>query len=49
MFSFICYICREPLSLIDSSTIADEHGEALHEDCYVAQVTTPLLAPESVP
>jgi hypothetical protein len=52
MFSFICYICREPLSLVDSSTVADEHGKALHEDCYVKQVTTPqryagtsLLAP----
>jgi hypothetical protein len=41
MFSFICYICREPLSLVDASTVADEHGKALHEDCYVKQLTTP--------
>jgi hypothetical protein len=39
VFSELCYICREPVSLVDSSTVADERGQATHEDCYVKQVT----------
>jgi hypothetical protein len=41
MFSVLCDICREPLSLIESRTVADGCGKAVHEDCYVKQVTTP--------
>ena len=41
MFCVLCYICREPVSLIESRTVADERGKAVHEDCYVKQVTTP--------
>jgi len=37
-FQVTCRICNEPLKLgID--TAADEEGKALHETCYVKQVT----------
>ncbi len=37
-FQVICRICNKPLKLgID--TAADEEGKALHETCYVKQVT----------
>jgi hypothetical protein len=37
-FQVICRICSKPLKLgID--TAADEEGKALHETCYVKQVT----------
>jgi hypothetical protein len=28
-----CYICKESVNLEDSKT--DEHGRAVHENCYV--------------
>jgi hypothetical protein len=31
-----CVICKESVSLEHSKT--DEHGQAIHEDCYVSQV-----------
>jgi hypothetical protein len=40
MFIEFCYFCHEPVSLVGSSTVADERGQATHEDCYVKQVTT---------
>jgi hypothetical protein len=40
MFSELCYFCHEPVSLVGSSTVADERGQAAHEACYVKQVTT---------
>jgi hypothetical protein len=46
MFSVLCYICHEPMSLIESSTVADERGQTVHEDCYVKQVTTPYAMQE---
>ena len=37
-FQVICRICNKPLKLgID--TAADEEGKALHETCYVKQIT----------
>ena len=29
----ICSICKEPVTLEDSKS--DEHGQAVHENCYV--------------
>jgi len=29
----ICPICNEPVEIATSNT--DEHGKAVHEDCYV--------------
>ena len=40
-----CAICKESVTLEDSK--ADEHGQAVHEDCYVSSLTEkkpPLLS-----
>ncbi len=35
-----CALCRKPVNLgID--LCADENGKAVHEECYVRQVTSP--------
>ena len=41
LFSVLCDICREPVSLIEFRIVADGCGKAVHEDCYVKLVTTP--------
>ncbi len=43
-FQVTCRICNKPLKLgID--TAADEEGKALHETCYVKQITDALRNP----
>jgi len=37
----VCVICGDPVALESSKT--DEHGRAVHEDCYV-NITIALLA-----
>jgi hypothetical protein len=37
-FQVICRICNKPLKL-GIETAADEEGKALHETCYVKQIT----------
>jgi len=32
-----CVICKESVKLEESK--ADEHGQAIHEECYVARLT----------
>ena len=32
-----CRICHEPVSL-QSNTVTDENGNAVHEDCYVKEI-----------
>jgi hypothetical protein len=32
-----CALCGDPVSLVESKT--DEHGHAVHEECYVAVAT----------
>jgi len=32
----ICAICKQPVDLEESKT--DEHGQAVHENCYVQTV-----------
>jgi hypothetical protein len=39
-----CALCRNPVSLI-SDLCADENGKAVHEECYVQQVTRPSSNP----
>jgi hypothetical protein len=34
----LCRICHEPVSL-KSDTVTDENGNAVHEDCYVKEIT----------
>lgn len=34
-----CSICREAVNLTESKT--DEHGQAIHEDCYVSMLVSP--------
>ena len=34
-----CTICAKPVDLI-IEMCADEHGKAVHEDCYVKHVTS---------
>jgi hypothetical protein len=34
-----CTICAKPLDLT-VDLYADEHGKAIHEDCYVKQITS---------
>ena len=33
----ICYICNKPVSLGTSRT--DEHGNAVHEGCYLLKIS----------
>jgi hypothetical protein len=33
-----CFICKESVKLEESKT--NESGQAVHEDCYVSNVTT---------
>jgi hypothetical protein len=35
-----CAICKESVSLDESN--ADEHGQAVHEECYVSKHCTSL-------
>ena len=45
-FQVICRICNKPLKLgID--TAADEEGKALHETCYVKQITDAARNPRA--
>jgi len=37
-FCLLCRICHEPVSL-KSDTVTDENGKAVHEDCYVKEIT----------
>jgi hypothetical protein len=39
----LCPICNEPLQLETSKT--DENGRAVHEDCYVKQLSASHPAP----
>jgi hypothetical protein len=34
-----CILCCKPLDL-QADLCADEHGKAVHEDCYFRQITT---------
>ena len=33
-----CYICNQPITLEDSSTSADEDGQAVHSECHARQI-----------
>jgi hypothetical protein len=37
-FCLLCRICHEPVSL-KLDTVTDENGKAVHEDCYVKEIT----------
>ena len=37
-WQIICHICNQPITLEDSSTSADEDGQAVHSECYARQI-----------
>jgi hypothetical protein len=37
-----CYICHAPVAIEESKT--DEHGHAIHEDCYALRVRLALVS-----
>jgi len=38
-FSVPCAICNQPVVFDSRSSKANEAGKAVHEDCYVIQIT----------
>jgi hypothetical protein len=40
-----CSICRKPVALETSKT--DEDGDTIHEDCYIARITSKMSSTPS--
>lgn len=41
-----CCLCHQPIKL--EGAVVDEHGQAVHSECYAQRITTATLS-ESVP
>ena len=39
-FNVPCAICNQPVVIDSKSSKANEFGKAVHEDCYVIQLTS---------
>ena len=42
-----CWICRKPVEL--ESCKIDEHGQAVHEDCYLAKLALDMETSSRLP
>ncbi|MGC2197442.1 MAG: hypothetical protein WA628_22400 [Terriglobales bacterium] len=43
----ICSLCNQRLTLLPTDTTTDEHGKAVHPECYLKQLTGKKPAPPS--